>query len=343
MSEPRLQQDNHYVSQGYLRRFSRANGCVWCYRTLVPDCRVPLWKPCSTKGVAFHRHLYTKIALGFETDEFEKWLNREFESPAEEAIRKAISDEPLTPSDWQSLIRFLAVHDVRTPARLIERFQKWPNMLPGLIQGSLTRTVKRMEQALETGRQIEVSKEPSSDDLPCRITTEFAPGEPTGKLKAEILSGRSLWLSEMRHLLTTTLNTLHRHRWTILKPPHGLSWITSDDPVIRLNFYGNGKFDFKGGWGSSGTEIIFPLSPQHLLYTKVGKRAPLRGTIVPRDQAKLIRKAIAEHAHRMIFSAIEDGDVPQLRPRDVSEAIFLHEKAQWEKWHDEQSDAEMKF
>jgi hypothetical protein len=41
---------------------------------------------------------------------------------------------------------------------------------------------------------------------------------------------------------------------------------------IPLNYYARGRYDFKGGWGNKGTEILLPLSPHHLLYTRVGHR-----------------------------------------------------------------------
>lgn len=82
-----------------------------------------------------------------------------------------------------------------------------------------------------------------------------------GQLKAEMIVGRGLWFSGMRHLLTHTVKHLERHKWTILRPPEDLSWFTSDDPVIRLNYYDAGRYDFNGGWGNKGTEIILPLAP----------------------------------------------------------------------------------
>ena len=70
------------------------------------------------------------MVAGRESDDIEKWLNREFETPAEEALRKVTSDRRLTPDDWKRLIRFLAAQDVRTPAHLIEDLQRWDKLFP---------------------------------------------------------------------------------------------------------------------------------------------------------------------------------------------------------------------
>ena len=172
------------------------------------------------------------------------------------------------------------------------------------------------------------------------MKTEKIPGKDVGRLKTEIIVGRDLWLWSVRRVLTTTLKYLLQHKWTILKPPRNYSWFTSDNPVIRLNYYGNGGYDFKGGWGNPGSEIIVPLSPHHLLYTQIGKRPPLRGTMMPVDQARMIRLFIAEHAHRMIFASSVDSEIPKLRPRRVDAGLLKSETQYWRRWHDEQVAAE---
>jgi hypothetical protein len=173
-----------------------------------------------------------------------------------------------------------------------------------------------------------------------RVTTEIEPDADYGTVKAEVVIGRGMWVWSMRHLLTNTIAALQQQKWTILSPPAGLSWITSDDPVIRLNYYGHGKYDFKGGWGNRGTEILLPLDSQHLLYTKVGYPRPQRGTLVPYEQALMLRRFAAEHAHRLIFAADPDPGIEMLRPRHVDADAMRAEQDQWQRWHQEQTAAE---
>lgn len=56
--------------------------------------------------------------------------------------------------------------------------------------------------------------------------------------------------------------------------------------------------------------------------------------------AGLIRRFIAEHAHRMIFAPSPDSAVPELRPRTVNDDIYQDEKKQWDEWHEDQTNAE---
>ncbi len=343
MTESATHRDHHYVPRVYLKRWGKAHGWIWLYRTLVSHPKVPLWKKNSIRGIAYHSHLYTRIVAGRENDEIERWLDREIESPAEEALHKAVSGARLTPVDWKRLIRFLAAQDVRTPVRLLESFQRWGATLPKLIEETVQKSVCELEVARESGAPLAKIVNPSIDQLPFRVTTEIVPDQKFGRLKAEMLAGRSLWLYEIRHLLTQTVNILYDHKWTIISPPDDLTWFTSDNPVVRLNYYGRGKYDLKGGWGIPRTDIFLPLSPHHLLYTQVGERPPVRGEICPRDQAEAFRHYIAENAHRMIIAVELDRDVPKLRPRLVNAAMLRDESERWRRWNEDQSMAEREF
>lgn len=340
MADQYFHRDNHYVSVFYLKNWSSSQGRLWVYRVLISSDQVPLWKEIAIKGIAYHSNLYTRIVGGQETDEFEQWLDKEFESPAAEPIRKVVSGIKLESRDWRRLARFVAAQDVRTPARLIENLQRWDQTLPGILSNCLEGLPQTLEKAIKEGgapsRKVQVE---GSEYIPLRVTTETLEGQVEVIVKAETLVGRGLWLFSMKHVLIELAKILEQHRWTILTPPGGMSWITSDDPVIRLNFYRQGHYDFKGGWGSKGTEILFPLSPQHLLYTQIGQRPTLTG-FIQRDQAEMIRKFIAEHAHRMIFASERDPEIQKLRPRIVNPEQVTNEKEQWRSWHEKQTLAE---
>jgi len=333
---------NHYVSRGYLKRWASDANRVWVYRSLVSHPNVPLWEKKSIRGIAYHSHLYSRALDREETDEFERWLDRTFEAPAEEALSKATSGARMTPDDWKRLIHFAVAQDVRTPARLLDGLDSWPNDVKTLLDETLPEAIQELTTLRREGkRPPRPTTRPVDDNpFPVRITTGIEPGAEEGWLKADITVGRQLWLHNMRHILTTTIKKLPVRNWTILSPPKGLRWITSDKPVLRLNYYRAGNYDFKGGWGNKGSEIIFPLSPYHLLYTQVGTPAPARGEEVSADLAIKLRRLIAEHSHRLIFSETPEAGIEELRPRLVNEKWFNSEKQEWESWHEEQSRAE---
>ena len=59
MDIPQFRRKNHYVSEGYLKRWAGSDGRVQAYRVLVSHENVRLWRPSSPGGLAYQRHLYT--------------------------------------------------------------------------------------------------------------------------------------------------------------------------------------------------------------------------------------------------------------------------------------------
>jgi hypothetical protein len=340
--EDAFHRENHFVPRMYLKPWELPDGKIWTYRILVPHKNVPLWKRASKKAVAWHSHLYTQMVAGQETDDVERWFDHEFENPAEEPLHKATSDKRLTPNDWERLIRFTAAQDVRTPAWFAQQLKRLDKTLPQLMKQSMENSINRYEEAARTGEPMAQAPQlPAAEreGLPLRTIVKRSPSGG-GEIGAEIVIGRQYWLWSIKRLVTITMKVLHQHRWTILKPPEGTAWFTSDNPVIRLNFYTQEKYDFNGGWNSPGTEILMPLGPQHLLYHQVGRPTPQRGERMSDDQACLVRRITAEHAWRMVFSHAEDDEVPSLRPRVVDADAVKDERRQWDNWHDQQMAAE---
>jgi hypothetical protein len=334
-----ITRDNHYVPRLYLNNFTSRAGEVFSYRLLVPHPGVRNWDRFSVAGTGYQKNLYTRIERGEETDDIEQWLNREFENPVKEPLCKVLNDEELAESDWRALVRFLAVQIVRTPAFLIENLPVWNELAPKVLDRTMADADEQIRLAKASGRKIVVDDATDTRLFPMRILRTDLPEEQKVQITTKVLVGRGLWFYTMRHTLTNTIQVLHRHRWSILLAPDGLEWFTSDDPVVRLNYRSEADYDFKGGWGRPGGNIFLPLSPRHLLFTEIGAVRPPRQT-PKRYHARMIRRFIAEHAHRRIYSAHEDIKIPTLRPRFVNAEQFSHEHALWEQWFENQTQAE---
>ncbi len=332
---------NHYVAQLNLKRWTGVDSMLSRYSLLVPHENVPPWKRSSTAAIGYHQHLYTRVAGGKETDEVEKWLNQEFETPAELPIGRAVSEQHLTSEDWRAILRFLLMQDARTPASFVKFRARHIQNLPGIVQNVVQGSVQKLMEAKLAGKVIQPQVSAAAADFPSQITTHMEPGAEFGTMKTEIPVGRSLWLWSLRQPYTHTMEAIYRLRTTILRPPAGMNWVTSDDRVVKLNYHSATQYDFGGGYGHPGTEILFPLSPQHLLYAKVGHRPSFhKYQRVPESTGYAMQKVLIEHAHRMIFAVAPDPMVEKSRPRHVSMEDYKHEAAQWEQWHKEQSAAE---
>ncbi len=335
--------DSHFVPQGYLRRWSDDCTQVYGYRTLVLDARVPEWTLSPIRGVAYHRDLYTTFVDGEEVDDFEKWIKTEFEDPGFEALEKAVSNTPLDRSDWDRLALFAAAQDLRTPASYLQLKGWCEKELPSIIDQSVRQSVRRLEEAYTQGVKPPVSNTPDPLRNLFRVRIDAGDNSPDAQpsIRAEVIVGRGYWVANMRRILTGPAQVARQHKWGIAEPAGTVEWITSDHPVLRLNYYyEQATYDFKGGWGSKGTDLIFPLSPRHLLYTQVGADVPDRFTF-SEQLTEVIQRFLAERAHRWIFARTPTDMAARFRPRRIDPATVQAEKAAWDRWHDEQRRAEL--
>jgi hypothetical protein len=225
---------------------------------------------------------------------------------------------------------------VRTPARLLEHLNRGKHAQKTLEE-SLARVKYELENNIITSNDISV-KSDQADIYPLKVTIEDSNDEMGVRVEGYI--GRATWLHEIKHLLENTARILHNHKWSIIKPAKGYSWFTSDNPVIKLNFTDVNNYDFGGGWGREKGNIIFPIGPQHAMFVQIGDKPILKGRL-NEPLTKQLRKLIAEHAHRMIFSNYFDADVNLLRPRIVDDQAVNKEKQQLAAWHDKNKNLEI--
>ena len=337
-----LTRDNHFVPQLYLKNFSTVSGEVHEYRTLVSHSSVPVWKRVNVAGTGYEKNLYTRIVRGEEADDIEQWLNREFESPAKEPFEKVLADREPTQGDWEMLVRFLASQIVRTPAFLMKNLPIWNQMAPLVLDQAMKEAKARLHEAIkakESGEEIEDEDVPHAEYFPVKTDRKELPEEKMVQFTTTLMVDRRMWFYTMKHTLTDTLKVLHKHKWVILEAPARWEWLTTSDPVICLNYRSDSEYDFNGGWNRARGNILFPLSPRHLMFTQIGAD-PYPRKVPSRYHARLFRRMIAQHAHRRVYCLAKDDRVPQLKVRVVDANAFQNERALWAAWYEDQSRAE---
>ena len=341
MKPTSITRNNHYVPCIHLKRFASRPGWIYRYDLLVPNANCPVWVEKPIDRVASASDLYTSVENGEETDSHERWLNSEYETPAEEAIDRAVTGRPMTKEHWRRLVRFVAAQDVRTPARLYDEVTRWRGETSETIQSLVEESIAEWQAAKRDGRTPREPEATVEPGFPVRVRIRPSHEHGMAEIRTEMVSGRSRWLWGQRHILKGVAQRLHEHQWSILTAPEHVSWPATDNPVIRLNFHNDRKYDFNGGWGSPGTEIFMPLNPKHMVYTRIGQKRPPRETELESRMGETFRRFFAEHAFRHIFSPFMDDAIPQLRPRHVDLEAYQNEKAQWARWSQEQADAEL--
>lgn len=338
-----LVRDSHYVPTAMLRRWSDDDTHVYAYRILVSSSRVPLWSHRAIRGIAYRRDLYTIFKGGQELDELERWLGTEFEHPGLEAVERLLSGARLAPQDWKKMARLVAAQDVRTPLSFLESKRRWDREIPELLNETLEEAAMRLKAKRELEPPGPIIRRDDSEfsglfqvsiELPKTAESDQA------HIRAEVPVGRCLWVASIRHALKNLSKVLCGHRWSVAKPYGEEEWPLTDHPVLRLNYYKRGHYDFGGGWGNPGSEIMMPVSPKRLLYVKVGSKAPNRFAF-SQHETRLVQQLIAERAHRWVFGTRPLEWLGGMRPRIIDAERFKAEEAMWENWHRDQLQAEI--
>ena len=337
-----IARNSHYVPQAMLRRWSDDGTTVYAYRILVPSPKVPEWRRRSIRSLAYRRDLYTVFRGGEDLDDFERWLSSDFEQPGLEAIDKLVRRARLTPGDWRSMARFVAAQDVRTPLSFIESMRRWHQQIPEILDRTLTDSIKQLKETRATGVALHKTSGQNefSNLLEVTIDPPATPGSDLASVQVAVPIGRHFWVASMRHLLTGAAETLCRHRWSVIEPARDQEWPLTDHPVLTLNYYRHGQYDFHGGWGKPGSEIMMPVSPKHLLYVQVGHKNANRFSFSPHNTS-LVQQLLVKRAHRWVFGRRPLHWVADVRPRTVNREQLAEEAKAWEGWHRDQLQSEI--
>ncbi len=289
--------------------------------------------------MAFERDLYTVAADGRDADDFERWIKREYEDPGHAALLKAVGRKNLGPEDWRHLALFAVCQDLRTPQHYMEFMDFMKREGPSLLESIAKGVEGLLTNPSETRASQPRSEGPFDDALRISLRRDSQAEEGNVQLGLHLLTGRDMWIREQMHLLDTVSEVAISHSWCIAEAAKGFEWFTSDHPLVRLQYYGDGDFDVSGGWGKSGTNILMPLSRRYLLLCQVGSEGPTRMRLT-KENTLIIRRAIARRAHRSVFALRPVQDMAAMRPRTVDLEAYKSERNQWAVWHQQQSEAE---
>lgn len=333
---------NHYIPQLYLKSWSSSSTKIWQYSLVVSNGNVPIWNQVSICEIGYQTDLYTGLLNGIETDEIEHFFQFEIEDPAKKVIAKIENRETLDKREKEIIIRFLAAQYVRTPARYFSHKPLYDKLLPQYLESTLKKVVSEIEYSVTQNTALPIYGK-GSKWLPYK--TEVLPSEDAGKniLKFEVLSGRQIWFLEIEKILNSTYKCLLSQQWEFIEAAPGATFYTSDDPVISV--FGSEKGDIigDGGWGITGTCIIFPLTPRFVMYTVINESEDLRIMQKNPTITLLLQRYIINHAFRSIFSTKPSSRICECRNRLISEEVFRKEKDELKNWSEKQSEAEKTY
>ena len=327
-----IKRHNHYVPEMYLKNWATGNK-VNTYNLLVPHEKVPVWKKTSIEYTASINNLYVRRFKGCELDDFEETFMRHYENPAKKPFKKVCSNQFLTPDDWHIMIDFVAAQIVRTPAFYFKHLDIMKRITPDVMSS----IGKRLKNYKAIGSVMTSRPKKVIDNLlPITINLTGIPADNDHEyVEIGTIVGKSTWLYCIENLLSKTSSVLHKHDWSIITASDGVAWPTSDDPVLCLNYYEDGDYDFGGGWDNAGSEIIMPINPKKAIYTQVGVKHPKYMSFDYKESI-LLKKLIVQHALAYVYTSDIDRSIPLIRQRTVL-------KKEYDDWYEKYQEGEVPY
>ena len=320
---------NHYVPQFYLKNWSQDRKKIWVYSLLVPHAKVPYWQKKSIEYVAVWNDFYTQYNGEKEVDDFEKWFNKEFETPAEPVIQKLIDNKPIARQEEILLTHYVMAQDLRVPARVNDILDCTRNTINDYFDSFPSISIKE-----------EIKKASYYSESNVKLPIKVHLNKEKRQVEFKAFVGRSFYLNTLKYTLTTTVKQAEKRKWHVIHVADGISFPTSDNPVIRLNLYKSynnyrkNKYDFKSGWGNKHGDIIMPLSPKHVLISENGIKGNTPNLNNSVYWSEFFRKIIIEHAYRYVFAYEKQKGMLSINPRRVNKERFLAEKNTMNIWHE---------
>lgn len=259
--------NNHYVPQVYLKQWEKKHK-IYTYEFLVPNKNCPIWKRESISRTSSLDYLYLYNINEQISKELEDFFSFEVEDYYQIFIDKLSNRSSLDENDLKYISKLVAAQHLRT----IGGYIRCKKILINSFEDIIKDTVEKIDKDVQEGVvQHKTNKIISIDEKLLPLKTSIVKEDDKNIfLKVNSIIGKSTWIYSMKHLLAKTYKVLDNVSWCIYDAPKYFEWVTSDDPVIFLNYYGKNKYDFKGRWASKNTNIIFPLSPKKLLFAQIG-------------------------------------------------------------------------
>ena len=327
---------NQYIPRFYLKNWSLDGKTIQTYSILVSNSKVPYWTQQSIKNSAVWNDFYTRTEGDKEVDDFEHWFDRKFETPVKPVFDKLLNDQKISREESIILSHFVFAQYVRTPAAYLRLAEQSRQAFPKIIEDTVSR-LNKVAKNMQKGYPAPHIPDSIRNQLwPIKVVVD----KENSMVEIKTIVGRGLYLHNLKRLLSSTLKVAECHDWKILHASEDISFPTSDDPVICMNYRNEHDYDFNGGWGRENCNILMPLSPRLILFAQVGSNGPYTDLDFSPRYSQLFRRMIIQHAHRYVYSDRPQKGMLELNARVVNRDLYEKEKQGMAGWHIEQIQAE---
>lgn len=329
---------NHYIPQFYLKNWSLDGKTIQTYSILVSNANVPYWTRRSIKSTAVWNDFYTRVVGDEELDDFEHWFDQKFERPAKPVFDKLLNDEKLSKEELKIFSHFVFAQHLRTPAAYLRLTEYNSKIVPNVMNEVCGKLSKASKYELQRSVSHQSAASKSTEDIlfPLKISLD----RENNIVETKTIMGKGLYLHDLRHLLTSTVKVSERLNWQVIHAAEGISFPTSDDPVICMNYNNEYDYDFRGGLGQKHSNIIMPISPKLLLLSEIGVKKKSSNLDYFPTYSRLFREMIIRHAHRYVYADHPQKGMLALNARVVNRDIYEYEQQNIARWHIENVKAE---
>ncbi len=326
-----LKRNNHYVPKMYLRQWATDNK-VYEYDLLVSHENVPLWRLKPLESTASQENLYVRYSRKNEADDFEKFFEREFETPAVESLYKACNNLRMCMQDWDRLIDFVTAQYVRTPSFYLKTHDTFKSATEVSLDEVATELSNMTYEELKNHKHSNTDIDTSLLPLTIEITNKKADDDHT-YLYLETVVGKSSWLMGIQHLLNKNSQLrreMRKIQWGIVETDSDVRWPTTDTPLAIYNPHFSPSSLI--GISLPDNVFIFPISPTKALIARNKKRVPSRWTATYQEALE-IKRIIINNAFLCVYSDRKDDEVELMRPRVVDETEYKRIHSQFSEWY----------
>ena len=327
--------NNHLVPKNYLSAWKNQAGKVWVYQLLVSHKDVDSWKDYPLKKTGMIRDFYINGIGENVCDKLEVRLEREIEAPAIRVLSKVRNNEVLAQTEWHKLLRYAFSLSVRTEKYYLDVMSMSREVFPKCLEEIITEISREgfTSQRNSGGpNSTEYSGLHPHNAVPINIKVMENKGSTTD-LKITALATKNMYHYSIHRFIDNLEGSPFRFfesfRWIILQAPKNIMWPTSDNPVVKLGINADGSYRLNCHLIDPALQIIIPLSPFHVLYTRADnnhtweKLSPASG-----DQSELITEAICKNANNAIFALERSSTYEEFQPRTVNKKAY-NERKSW--------------
>ncbi len=296
---------------------------IQVYKKIVVNENEALWRKKKVSQIGYLNDFYivydgqSKDNSEQYSDNFEEIFNKTFENRLGRILKKIDDGRDLENKDWTTLFKFISVQRYKT----LDGYLRIQQLSTDKMEEIIPNVIKNLEQGILAGELSSTEPIVNANKIALPLDVELgAKREGNIDLKVSFVSGRNCWLNQLIRLMDRLYISLEKHSWSLVKAPLNKEWITSDNPVITLNYYNKDHYDFNGGYDSPNAHIIVPISPKYLLFTQIGVKSEPVWQADMEFYEKII-KFICENATISIFSRNENKLVEKYSKRKVNDKI----------------------